>query len=149
MTGWSKYRNTCTIREKQISFSKVDPELSMTRNCRVHCTLFNVSLSLFCKMDLQCTYASVAKKHFRGSMPPTPLSRLVETWLDILFIPLNRDEVMPTYRTHTILYCYKMLTRSCSDCVKHVLLSKGYIFFYIKQTLFNVFFSFFIQTIIT
>ena len=37
MTESSKYRNTIPFGKKQISFFKVDPELSMTQNCQVHC----------------------------------------------------------------------------------------------------------------
>jgi len=38
MTGQLKYRNTLSFGKTQIANSEGDPELSITRNRRVHCT---------------------------------------------------------------------------------------------------------------
>jgi len=40
MTGLSKYRNTIPFGKMKYIVSKVDPELSLTRNCRVHCNKY-------------------------------------------------------------------------------------------------------------
>jgi len=39
MTRLLKYRYTLSFGKNKYVFSKGDPELSMTRNCRVHCSI--------------------------------------------------------------------------------------------------------------